>query len=70
MTRIKNGHGFICGPDKIVDLTKFGAKVWVIYYNYMRPTFYRSKSIIKPIQYPSRKTWEAFDKWYIINKEK
>ena len=56
-------HGFICGPDDFVDLTKFGAKVWVSWHNYLGPTFYRSKAAIKPIITPGKKTWLAFGLW-------
>lgn len=59
--RIKDG--FLCGPDEIANLEPFGAHVWVEMHNYCGPTFYRSRSLIKPIMVPSKKTWDAFEKW-------
>jgi hypothetical protein len=60
---IRIEHGYICGPDAFVNLEQFGANVWVSWHNYMGPTFYRSKNMIKPIEVPSKKTWDAFTKW-------
>lgn len=54
----------ICGADKFADLAPYGAKVWVEYHNYLGPTFYRSGRMLTPIRVPSRKTWDAFDKWF------
>lgn len=53
----------VCGPDNFVSLESFGAKVWCEYHKYLGPTFYRSENAIKPIDRPSRKTWDAFQKW-------
>ena len=58
---IKNG--VVCIVDSFVDLSPFGAKVWMTYHNYCGPTFYRSKNCITPIDVPSQKTWDAFGKW-------
>ena len=56
-------HGYICGPDEIVDLTPYGSKVWLSWHHYTGPVFYRSENMIKPIVCPSKKTWDAFGKW-------
>lgn len=56
-------HGFICGPDDFVNLKPFGACVWMEWHHYMGPTFFRSENAIKPIYYPSKKTWDAFQRW-------
>ena len=60
-TRIKSG--FLCVVGNSVDMEPFGEKIWMRWHNYLGPTFYRSKSMIKPIINPSRKTWKAFDAW-------
>jgi len=61
--------GFICGPDKFVNLADYGAKVWMEYHNHNGPTFYRSSKAIKPIVYPSPKTWAAYENWCAANQE-
>lgn len=66
-TRIKNG--VVCGPDMIVNLSAYGASVWMSWHHYMGPTFYRSESMIKPIIHPSKKTWDAFGRWDDARKE-
>lgn len=53
----------VCGPDRFVDLAPYGAKVWCEYHNYLGPSFYRSEKVITEIRSPSRKTWNAFQKW-------
>lgn len=53
----------ICGPDHFVSLESYGAKVWCEYHNYLGPAFYRSENAITEIRHPSRKTWDAFQKW-------
>lgn len=63
MTCFKVKYGYVCGPDKIIDLSPLGAKVWMEWHNYLGPIFYRSKNMIKPIGTPSKKTWEAFERW-------
>jgi len=63
MTCMRIEHGFLCGPDDVVNLEPFGAHVWMTWHHYMGPTFYRSESLIKPIHWPSKKTWGAFGKW-------
>jgi len=63
MTCIPIKDGFVCMDDDFVDLSPYGSKVWMSYHRYCGPTFYRSKACIKPIFYPSRKTWDAFGKW-------
>lgn len=63
MTCTKIEHGFICGPDAFVDLSPYGAKVWMSWHHYTGPLFYRSEAAIKPIVWPSKKTWDAFEKW-------
>ena len=57
------GNAIICGPDKSVNLKPFGANVWMEWHHYMGPVFYRSEAMIKPIVYPSKKTWKAFEAW-------
>jgi len=59
-------HGqmaIICTPDRFVNLEPFGAKVWCEYHAYLGPSFYRSESAVTEIRTPSRKTWDAFQKW-------
>ena len=56
-------HVIVCGPDNFVSLQPFGASVWCVYHNYLGPTFYRSEKAIVPITKPSRKTWDAFQRW-------
>lgn len=63
MACVRIEHGFICGPDDFVDMSPFGAKVWMEWHHYLGPTFYRSEAAIKPIIVPSRKTWTAFEAW-------
>lgn len=58
------GNGIvICTADRFVSLEPYGAKVWCEFHNYLGPTFYRSENAIKPIEWPSRKTWDAFGRW-------
>jgi hypothetical protein len=59
---IKIKDGFICGPDSIVDLSRYGAHVWMEWHS-LGPIFFRSESRIKPIVVPSKKTWDAYDRW-------
>lgn len=54
----------VCGPDKFVNLEPYGAHVWMEWHNYLGPTFFRSESAIVPIANPSRKTWDAFQRWH------
>jgi hypothetical protein len=63
MSCVKIESGWLCGPDDIVNLEAFGAKVWMEWHHYLGPTFYRSEGMIKPILTPSKKTWDAFGKW-------
>jgi len=63
MTCLRIEHGFICGPDVFVNLGQYGSKVWMEWHHYTGPTFYRSESAIKPINTPSKKTWNAFERW-------
>lgn len=59
------GNGIvICTTDTFVNLEPYGAKVWCDFHNYCGPTFYRSENAIKPIECPSQKTWNAFEKWH------
>lgn len=53
----------VCTADSFVSLEPYGAKVWCEYHNWLGPTFYRSKSAIKVIETPSRKTWRAYEAW-------
>lgn len=53
----------VCGHDSFVNLAPFGANVWCEYHNYLGPSFYRSEKAIAEIRVPSRKTWEAFQRW-------
>lgn len=53
----------ICTADTFVSLEPYGAKVWCEFHNYLGPTFYRSESATKPIETPSKKTWDAFGLW-------
>ena len=59
--------GWVCGPDMLVDLGKYGApRIWMEWHNYLGPTFFRGKygpSIGKP----GKKTWAAFDAWHAEN---
>lgn len=55
--------GHICHADYFVSLEPFGAKVWCAHHNYLGPTFYRSEAALKEIRVPSKKTWDAFQKW-------
>jgi hypothetical protein len=70
MTCIPIKDGFLCGDDTFVDLSPFGAHVWMSWHNYMGPTFFRSKSSIQPIVTPKKKTWDAFGLWQQSLKEK
>lgn len=63
MTCIRIEHGFVCGEDDFVDLRKYGAHIWLSWHHYHGPTFYKSKNAIKPIIVPSKKTWDAFQRW-------
>jgi len=63
MSCIRIEHGYICGPDSVVDLSSYGAKIWMEWHHYLGPTFFRSVNRITPIVTPSRKTWAAFEKW-------
>lgn len=58
-----DAHVIVCTPDTFVSLESFGAKVWCEYHSYLGPTFYRSEKAIVPISVPSRKTWDAFQRW-------
>lgn len=60
---VNGGSGIICGPDKFVNLEPYGAKVWCEYHNYLGPSFYRSRNSTVEIANPSKKTWDAFEKW-------
>lgn len=53
----------ISHSDYFVCLEEFGSKVWCSYHAHLGPTFYRSEKAIKPIESPSRKTWDAFEAW-------
>ena len=55
--------GHICHSDHWLSLEPFGAKVWCDDHNRLGPTFYRSESMKKVIEKPSRKTWAAYAKW-------
>lgn len=66
MACIQVEYGFICGPDDFVNLSPFGANIWMSWHHYHGPTFYRSESAIKTIKTPSRKTWNAFRKWHSL----
>jgi hypothetical protein len=63
MTCYRIGKGFICTSDNVVNLKPYGANIWMEWHHYMGPTFFRSENRIKPIYYPSKKTWQAFYKW-------
>lgn len=54
----------ICTADTFVNLEPYGSKVWCEFHSYTGPAFYRSESAIKVIQHPSKKTWDAFGRWY------
>ena len=54
----------ICHADYFVSLEEYGAHVWLEFHHYTGPTFFRSKNAIKPIEKPSKKTWDAFSKWH------
>lgn len=56
--------GFICGPDRLVNLENYGAKrIWMEWHNYLGPSFFRGK-YGPVIQAPGEKTWEAFRAWH------
>ena len=63
MTCVRIVGGFLCGPDDFVNLENYGAHVWVEWHHYTGPTFFRSENRIKPIGSPSKKTWDAFQRW-------
>ena len=59
--------GFICGPDRLVNLENYGAKrIWMEWHNYLGPTFFRGK-YGPAIRVPGEKTWAAFDTWHAEN---
>lgn len=62
------GGAVICTSDSFVNLEPYGAKVWCEYHKWLGPSFYRSKSAIKVIDVPSKKTWAAFDRWFKQSK--
>jgi len=64
MSCVVTTNAIICYPKHTcVPLESYGAKVWMEYHTYLGPTFYRSENMISPIYTPSKKTWQAFDKW-------
>ena len=56
--------GWICGPDYLVNLEKYGAKrIWMSFHKYLGPTFYHGKE--GPIvRNPGQATWDAFSIWH------
>lgn len=67
MPCIKIEHGYLCCDNDPISLEPYGAKVWMVWHNYMGPTFFRSVNRITPIIVPSKKTWDAFDLWRLAN---
>lgn len=71
MSCIPIKNGFICTMiDKVVDMEPYGSKVWMEWHRYLGPIFYRSINMITPIRIPSKKTWDAFEKWQKENESK
>lgn len=58
------GGAIICTADTFVNLEPYGAKIWVEYHSYTGPAFFRSQNSNKEILTPSRKTWDAFYRWF------
>jgi hypothetical protein len=56
--------GHIHVPDHVVDLTPYGARVWMEFSRFSGPFFYRGRYSEREIDNPSRKTWRAFEKWH------
>ena len=63
MACIEIDNGIMCVSDSFVNLEPYGAKVWCDYHHYLGPVFFRSANAITEIRVPSRKTWNAFQKW-------
>lgn len=64
MTCTKIPNGIVCSfTEYFVNLEHFGAKVWCDYHTYLGPMFFRSEACIKEIRVPSKKTWNAYEKW-------
>lgn len=56
-------HGWLCLDEGPIDMSQYGAKVFMLWHPYCGPTFFRSVNCIKAIEAPGKKTWAAFDQW-------
>ena len=57
-------RGHIHVPTYVVDLTPYGARVWMEFSSFSGPFFYRGQYSEKEIDNPSAKTWRAYEKWH------